>query len=61
MQKTERTGKRQNKNKNGTIADRGIKKGKEEDPKLRASRVRNYLEDEGAQQGIRPWWGNPGP
>ncbi len=40
-QKTTETGKGQNGRKNGTIADQTGKRGKEEDPKLRASGVRD--------------------
>ena len=62
-QKTEKTEKGQNWKKNGTIADETGGRGKEEDPKLRASRVRDGLDR------FRPWqlWqggegrhGNPG-
>jgi len=43
-QKTDQTGKGQNEKKNRTIADRTGGRGKEEDPKLRASRVRDDLD-----------------
>ena len=48
-QKTERTGKGQNGRKNGTIPDRTREGGKEEDPKPRASEVRDDLDH------LRPW------
>ena len=43
-QKTKKTAKEQNGRKNGTIADGTRVRGKEEDPKLRASRVRDNLD-----------------
>ncbi len=42
--KTGKTGKGQNGKKNGTIAERTGEEGKEEDPKLRTSRVRDDLD-----------------